>query len=149
MTPRERRRIAWLDVVWLLFLAGLAALPPVREVHKQLTLLAFGLLQLAERRIVAWNPRRGPHFVVLGKVLLATLLIAHTGGPEINSSYYPIYYLPVVTAALYFGPGLTLFWATISSAAYCSFLIPALQEYELTAEGIAELSIRVLFFYLA
>jgi signal transduction histidine kinase len=87
--------------------------------------------------------------VVLLKLLLATLLIAHTGGPEINSSYYPIYYLPIVTAALYFGPGWTLVWTTIASGMYCSFLIPALQEYELTPDGIAELSIRILFFYLA
>ena len=149
MTPRERKRIEWLDLVWLLFLAGLAILPPVREVHKQLTLLAFGVLQLTESRILARDPRSGRHFIVLAKLLLATLLIAHTGGPEINSSYYPIYYLPVVTAALYFGPGLALFWTTIASAMYCSFLVPALQEYELTAEGIAELSIRILFFYLA
>ncbi len=149
MTPRERKRIEWLDVAWLLFLAGLAVLPPVREVHKQLTLLAFGVLQLAESRILARDPRNGRHFIVLAKLLLATVLIAHTGGPEINSSYYPIYYLPVVTAALYFGPGLTLFWTTIASAMYCSFLYPALEEYELTAEGIAELSIRILFFYLA
>ena len=149
MTPRERKRIEWLDVVWLLFLAGLAVLPPVREVHKQLTLLAFGILQLGESRILLRDPRNGRHFIVLTKILLATLIIAHTGGPEINSSYYPIYYLPVVTAALYFGPRLTLFWTTIASATYCSFLIPALEEYELTPEGIAELSIRVLFFYLA
>jgi two-component system sensor histidine kinase HydH len=149
MTPRERKRIEWLDLVWLLFLAGLAVLPPVREVHKQLTLLAFGVLQLSESRILGRDPRNGRHFIVLAKLLLATLLIAHTGGPEINSSYYPIYYLPVVTAALYFGPTLTLLWTTIASAMYCSFLVPALQEYELTAEGIAELSIRILFFYLA
>ncbi len=149
MSPRERKRIEWLDVVWLLFLAGLAVLPPVREVHKQLVLLAFGVLQLTESRILARDPRNGRHFIVLAKLLLATLLIAHTGGPEINSSYYPIYYLPVVTAALYFGPGLTLFWTTIASAMYCSFLIPALEEYELTPEGIAELSMRILFFYLA
>ena len=148
MSPRERKRIEWLDVVWLLFLAGLAALPPVAEIHKQLTLLAFGVLQLVERRIVAWRPR-GRHFAVLLKLLLATVLIAHTGGPEINSSYYPIYYLPIVTAALYFGPGLTLLWTTVASAMYCSFLYPALQEYELTPEGVAELSIRILFFYLA
>lgn len=149
MTPRERKRIEWLDVVWLLFLAGLAVLPPVREIHKQLTLLAFGVLQLTESRILARDPRNGRHFIVLAKLLLATLLIAHTGGPEINSSYYPIYYLPVVTAALYFGPTLTLFWTTIASAMYCSFLVPALEEYELTPEGIAELSMRILFFYLA
>ncbi len=149
MTQKQHQPVGWIDIVWLLFLAGLAVLPPVREIHKQLTLLAFGLVQLAESRIVERDPRHGRHFVVLIKLLLATLLIAHTGGPEINSSYYPIYYLPIVTAAMYFGPGLTLVWTSIASGMYCSFLYPALQEYELTPEGIAELSIRILFFYLA
>ncbi len=139
----------WMDVVWLLFLAGLAALPPVSEIHKQLTLLAIGIVQLVEGRIIARVPTRGRHYVVLVKILLGTLLIAHTGGPEINSSYYPIYYVPIVTAAMYFGPRLTLYWTFLASAAYCSFLFPALEEYELTPEGIAELTIRVLFFFLA
>src|SRR5207248_5945552 len=106
----------WLDVVWLLFLAGLAVLPPVREIHKQLTLLAIGLVQLLEGRLVARYPGRGRSYVVLLKLLLATLLIDHTGGPSINSSYYPIYYLPVVTAAVYFGPWATLFWTLLASA---------------------------------
>ena len=37
----------------------------------------------------------------------------------------------------------------MASAAYCSLLIPALQEYELTPSGITELVIRNLFFFLA
>ena len=149
MGDEGRKGVQWLDVVWLLFLAGLAILPPVREIHKQLTLAAIGIVQLAESRIIARSPRAGRHLVVLLKLLLATLLIAHTGGPEINSSYYPIYYVPVVTAALHFGPGWTLLWTALASGMYCSFLIPALQEYELTAEGVGELSIRILFFFVA
>ena len=38
----------WMDILWLLFLAGLALLPPVFEIHKQLVLLAFGIVQLSE-----------------------------------------------------------------------------------------------------
>jgi two-component system sensor histidine kinase HydH len=139
----------WLDVVWLLFLAGLAVLPPVREIHKQLTLLAIGLVQVIEGRLIAHYPERGRSYVVLLKLLLATLLIDHTGGPSINSSYYPIYYLPVVTAAVYFGPWGTLLWTFLASAFYCSFLYPALQDYTLTAAGITELLLRVLFFFMA
>ena len=37
----------------------------------------------------------------------------------------------------------------LASLAYASFLIPALQEYELTAAGATILAIRVLFFFLA
>src|SRR5207247_2220725 len=35
------------------------------------------------------------------------------------------------------------------SAAYCSYLIPALQEYALTPEAVEELATRLLFFFLA
>ena len=138
-----------MDVLWLLFLAGLALLPPVREIHKQLILLAFGAMQFGEGWLVERVPRRGEAYVVLIKIALATLLIDHTGELSINSSYYPIYYLPVVTAAEYFGPWATLAWTTLASAAYCSYLYPALQEYEITEQNYALLAIRILFFFLA
>jgi signal transduction histidine kinase len=143
------RRFSWLDVLWLLFLGGLAVLPPRWEWHKQLTLLAIGIVQLLEGCLIGRLPKRGPFYVVLLKILLATLLIDHTGEVGINSSYYPIYYLPVATAALYFGPWMTLVWTAVASAAYCSYLYPALEEYDLTASGYAELGIRIMFFFLA
>jgi len=147
-----RLKFNWLDMVWLGVLASLAVLPPVRETHKQLILLAIGLVQLGEGWLLAHAPRHGRYYTVLLKILLATLLIDHTAAeeqPSINSSYYPIYYLPVITAAIYFGPWGTLFWTLLASAAYCSYLIPANQQFELTPAGIAELAIRILFFFLA
>jgi two-component system, NtrC family, sensor histidine kinase HydH len=149
MLDRKRSKFDWIDILWLIFLLGLALLPPINEIHKQLTLLAIGAFQLLEGRLVAWNPKRGPAYAVIIKILLATLLIDHTGGIGINSNYYPIYYLPIVTAAMYFGPLATLLWTTITSLAYCAFLIPALEEYELTTEGATDLAIRILFFYVA
>src|SRR5712692_4739543 len=150
----SRRKFNWLDMVWLGVLASLALLPPVVEKHKQLILLAIGLAQLGEGWLLASAPRYGRSYVVLLKILLATLLLDHTGPePSINSSYYPIYYLPVITAAIYFGPWGTLLWTLLAAAAYCSYLIPYLttttQEFELTPAGVAELAIRVLFFFLA
>jgi two-component system sensor histidine kinase HydH len=139
----------WLDVVWLLFLAGLAILPPRAEWHKQLILFAIGVVQLLEGQLIRLHPRRGAVYAVVLKILLATALIDHTGEPGINSSYYPIYYLPVVTAALYFGPWMTLVWTALASAAYCSYLYPALQEFELTPDAIAQLALRIMFFFLA
>jgi two-component system, NtrC family, sensor histidine kinase HydH len=138
-----------MDVLWLVFLLGLAVLPPVQERHKQLALLAIGVVQLAEGRIIANWPRIGPSAVVLVKIFLATLLINHTGELGINSSYYPIYYVPIVTAAIHFGSWGTLLWTLLASAAYCSYLYPALQEYTLTPNGAAELAIRIMFFFLA
>lgn len=145
----ESRRFNRLDAVWLLFLAGLAALPPRWEIHKQLILVAIGVVQLLEATLISRFPKRGVSYVVLLKILLATLLIDHTGEVGINSSYYPIYFLPVVTAAIYCGPWMTLFWTLLSSAFYCSYLYPAMLEYELTQEALGYLAQRILFFFLA
>jgi signal transduction histidine kinase len=145
----KRPAINWMDFLWLLFLVGLALLPPVAEIHKQLTLLAIGIVQVSEGWFLARSPRRGASYIVLLKIALATLLIDHTGEIGINSSYYPIFYVPIVTAAEYFGPWLTLFWTALASAAYCSYLYPALQEYEIGEEGYGLLAIRILFFFLA
>src|ERR1035438_5044626 len=154
LDPESRRfsrlDAAWLTI-WLLFLAGLAVLPPQFEWHKQVILLAIGIVQLLETRLIAYFPARGVSYVILLKILLATLLIDHTGEVGINSSYYPIYYLPVVTAALYCGTWVTLFWTFLASAAYCSYLYidPAMQDYEITAESLGYLALRILFFFLA
>jgi nitrogen-specific signal transduction histidine kinase len=149
MTNRLRSAVSWIDLLWLAFLAGLALLSPIEEVHKQLTLAAIAIVQISERRLVTWRPRSGPVYSVLAKIGLATVLLGHTGEIGINSSYYPIYYLPVITAAIYFGPLGTLLWTAAASLAYCSFLYPALQEYELTSGGLALLAIRILFFFFA
>jgi two-component system, NtrC family, sensor histidine kinase HydH len=150
--PESRRfnrlDAAWLTI-WLLFLAILAVLPPQFEWHKQVILLAIGIVQLLETKLVSNFHRRGVFYVILLKILLATLLIDHTGEIGINSSYYPIYYLPVVTAALYCGPVLTLLWTLFASAAYCSYLYPAMQEYDLTPDAFSLLALRILFFFLA
>lgn len=152
LDPESRRfsrlDAAWLTI-WLLFLAGLAVLPPQFEWHKQLILLAIGIVQLLETKLISRFQRRGVFYVILLKILLATLLIDHTGEVGINSSYYPIYYLPIVTAALYCGPWLTLLWTLFGSAAYCSYLYPAMQEYEITPEALGYLALRILFFFLA
>ena len=52
MVEEKHRGIDWLDLLWLLFLLGLALVPPLREPHKQFTLLAIGFVQLAESRVI-------------------------------------------------------------------------------------------------
>jgi two-component system, NtrC family, sensor histidine kinase HydH len=148
MLDRKRSAVDWIDLVWLLFIAGLAFLPPIDEVHKQLILVAFALLQFLEGKLVARLPQEGPTIVIGLKILLGTLLLDHTGDVGINSEYYPIYFLPVITAAIYYGPIGTLLWTSLASLAYCSFLIPALELYEITPEAEGLLALRILFFFL-
>jgi two-component system, NtrC family, sensor histidine kinase HydH len=149
MLDRKKLPISWFDVLILLLLAGLAVLPAQDELHKQLILLVIAILQILEGPLIARMPGRGRAYSVLLKIALATLLLDHTGDIGINSAYYPIYFLPVLTAAIYFGPLATLAWTALSSLAYCSFLIPALQQYEIGTEGATILAIRILFFFLA
>ena len=145
---KQRRNFAWMDLLWLAFLAGLAALTPGLDfIPKQLILIAIGAFQIFEHRFLEWVPERGRCYSVILKILLGSLLVAYTGG--IWSSYYLIYFLPVVTAAMYFDLWATLAWTALTSAAYCSFVLCALSEYELTAEGASELALRNLFFFLA
>ncbi len=134
-------------MLWFVFLGALALLPPFFEIHKQLILLGIGIFQLFEPWLMRGVPlsRRGRYSIVL-KILLGSLLIDHTGG--INSSYYPIYYVPVVSAAMLFSGMETLVWTLLTSVAYCSFLIPAVVVYELTPDALTELAIRNLFFFL-
>ncbi|MGO9641640.1 MAG: two-component system sensor histidine kinase NtrB [Candidatus Acidiferrales bacterium] len=139
----------WIDLLLILFLIGLALLPPIGEIHKQLILLAIAIVQLAEGKLLNAYPQRGRYYAVALKLVLATLLIDHTGEwLTIESSYYPIYYLPVMTAAMYFDTAATLLWTLLASAAYCSYLFPALQEYSLDADAATQLTIRILFFFL-
>lgn len=164
MDRQEPRTLAWIDLAWLVFLTGLAVLDPIFEIHKQLTLLAIGLFQLFERQFLRWAGPRGRAYSVLIKILLATLVVSHTGG--MNSSYYPIYYLPVITAAMDFGAVATLLWTGLASLAYCTHLLPYLQIYAPPEGGpalglsdifsslaysvdLTELAIRNLFFFLA
>ena len=149
MIEARRPMIIWMDLVWLALLAMLALLPPIQEIHKQLILLAFGFIQLSESWLLGRLPKRGAIYLVVLKIALATMLVDHTGEVAINSYYYPIYFLPAVTAAEYFGPWATLAWTALASAAYCSYLYPALQEFEITTDDYGHLAIRILFFFLA
>jgi nitrogen-specific signal transduction histidine kinase len=154
MLDRERSairdlRLSWIDLIWLVFLGGLALLPPLDEIHKQLILLAIAVFQLFEGWLIGRLPKRGPAYSVIIKILLATLLLDHTGEISINSNYYPIYFLPVLSAAMYFGPVVALVWTAAASLAYLSLLYPALLESEITPEGYSILAIRVLFFFVA
>src|SRR6202171_4902982 len=149
MLDRERSAISWIDLLWLVFLGGLALLPPRSEIHKQLILLAIVVFQLFEGWLISRLPKYGPAYCVSIKILLATLLLDHTGDIGINSNYYPIFFLPVVSAAVYFGPIATLAWTAVASLAYLSLLIEALQEGDLDSAGASILTIRVLFFFIA
>ncbi|MGH9396728.1 MAG: two-component system sensor histidine kinase NtrB [Terriglobia bacterium] len=147
MPDQDHRTLAWIDILWLILLAGLAVLPPLFEWHKDIILAVIGLYQIFENKILrGFAPGRRNFASILIKVLLATMIVWHTG--EVESSYYLIYFLPVVSAAMLYDGWGTMFWTAVSCAAYGLFVIRALQFYRFTEASAAELAIRYVFFFL-
>jgi two-component system, NtrC family, sensor histidine kinase HydH len=146
----QRATPPWHDLLWVLFLVGLALLPPIHEPHKQIILLILGLFQILEKPLIRGSGERlGPVLVVLIKLALATVLINHTRDVvPIQSSYWPVFFVPVTTAAIYFSPWGTVLWTAITSAAYCAYLIPAVKQFEVGWQGLSELLLRNIFFFL-
>lgn len=147
MGDENRRTLASIDILWLVLLAALAVLPPLIEWHKDLLLALLGLFQIFENRILRGLAADRRNFAsVLIKVILATFIVWHTG--EVSSSYYLIYFLPVVSAAMLYGSIGTLAWTAVSCAAYGLFIINALKSYRFTEASGAELATRYVFFFL-
>ncbi len=144
-------KIRGTDVVWLLFLGALAALvvtKPEHSVFEWLVLLALGAIQIAEAHLELSSDTIGSALVIGLKLALCYWLVAETGGLE--SSYYLIFWLPIVSAASNLGLAGTLLNTLISSALYLSFLF--FVDFEtnyIPPEGQRELTVRVLFFFLS
>ena len=112
MPTASRLKFAWMDVLLLVFLASLAVLYPVSEIPRATDSALDWILPGFRAQVHRLGGTARRIYSTLIKIVLASLLIAHTGG--INSSYYLIYYLPVVTAAIYSGPWGTLGWTALS-----------------------------------
>ena len=143
--------IRGIDVVWLLFLAALASLGLTKPEHSPfewLALLALGAAQILEGRFGTGERAVTRTIVAIAvKLGLCSLLVWATGG--IESSYYLIYLLPIVSSASRFGLGSALGTTAVASALYLAFLPPVLDSYYVPPEGQRELTVRVLFFFLS
>ena len=144
-------QIRALDAVWLIFLAALAGLGLTKQEHslfEWLILLALGAVQIAETRLDVGSDRRTAMLSIAVKAVLCYWLVAETGG--IESSYYLIFLLPIVSAASLFEAGGALLATLLCSGLYLSFLLFVdFERYYLMPEGVDELSVRVIFFFVS
>lgn len=130
------------DFVWLLLFAALAAFGPEQRLEALLPLLCIAIFQIVESKLPALATDGGNLVSILIKLGLAYALIGFTHG--INSGYYYILLLPVVSAATTLG----LMGATVvillASGAYLSFLGFIDWEHQyLPSEEWKELLLRV------
>ncbi|MGP8247732.1 MAG: two-component system sensor histidine kinase NtrB [Bryobacteraceae bacterium] len=145
-TPATGRWIRPHDMVVWALLAGTLIFSATRHLGIQplAAFLALAAVQVAEPRIPVLNSGRGHTVALLVKIALGYLLIGKTG--SLDSLYWIVMALPVISAATALGLVATLAVAVAASGAYLSFLLLLDPEkYYLDAYGVDALIVRTVF----
>jgi signal transduction histidine kinase len=136
------------DLVWLLLFSGLVAASSNPDGWEIAFLAALAAVQIAEPRIEALNTTPGLVLWILLKLVLGYLLIGITGA--INSPYYWVLLLPVVSAATAMSVVSTLLFTLLACGAYLSYLLFIdFSRWMLEPADIGELVRRVVFLAMA
>src|SRR5438128_1353100 len=116
-----KRIIRTQDIVWPLLFSAIAIVGPFHTVPVISALACLAVLQVVEPRIPYFSTIRGTLLSILVKLILCYNVMGWTDG--INTSYYVILLLPVVSAAT----TLNLAWTTtvtlVACLEYLSFLL--------------------------
>lgn len=132
------------DFVWLLLFAALAVFGPEHTTVAMSLLSCLAFFQVIESKIPGLQTDRGNILALAIKLGLAYLLIGYTHG--INSSYYIILLLPVVSAATTLGLLGTSVVTVLACAEYVSFLVFIDWNVQyIPREEVNELVLRVIF----
>lgn len=142
--PRWIALLRRADLFWLALIAVLAAASPTRKRGEIPLLAALAVLQVVEARIVFFSTSRGNVTANLLKLFAGYLLIGYTGG--IESSYYLLLVLPVISAAATLGVIGTVSFTLLACASYLSFLFYIdWNRWILPSDQVPELGLRVAF----
>lgn len=121
--------------MWLTLFAVLAAYSPSPDPRVPMILAALGVLQVLE-------PRIGTITTIVIELILCLVLFAYSG--EINTSYYLILLLPVISASTNFGLRGTILSTISACGVYLIFLAHLeLHDLELIPGQDRELLLRV------
>jgi signal transduction histidine kinase len=115
-----RRFVRPQDFVWILLFLALTATLPHGDAPEVLPLAALGVVQILESKIPALQSTRGRVGWIVLKTLLGYVVIGYTGGVE--SRYWPVLLMPVVSAATFLGVLGTLVFTLFAAGAYLSFI---------------------------
>ena len=109
------------DVVWVMLFGALAGTSPVLDAPVILPLVALAIVQVLEPKIPALALPRGRVVWIILKLALCYALIGFTG--SLQSNFWLLLMLPVVSAATALGLAGTLLFTAVAAAAYLSFLL--------------------------
>lgn len=116
MKPGFRLRVQ--DVLLTLMFGALIYL--AHDDWQRVFLLALAVLQLLEGRLRVLNTLRGRMISVVLQLMIAWVFIGYTGGVE--SQYWLVLLLPVLSAASFLGMGGTMATSVAAVGLYLSFL---------------------------
>lgn len=135
------------NFAWLLFIAALILTTPETNYNATILLILIGAFQIAEPRWRLFASPQGQWASIILKLVFSYLLVGYTHG--ITSSYYPIFLIPVVSAATAFElPGVLLVTGA-AMIAYPSFLLFVPRESRaefLASDTLRLIGLRVSFY---
>jgi len=136
------------DFVWVLLFLTLAATSEYLDPLAMVPLATLGLVQLLEPKIPALATRRGRIGCIVLKLALGYLVIGFTG--SIESHFWLVLLLPVVTGAATFGLLGTLMVLMAANGIYLSFLLYInWSQKTIDPQDFSELVARVAFLAMA
>jgi len=139
---RYLRLIRPQDLVWLLLFAVLAVANAEGDVSKIALFAALAVAQVLEPKIPAHPSTRSRIFWIVVKLVLGYVLIGYTGG--IESHFWLVLLLPVVSAATFLGVIGTLVFSLLAAGSYLSFfLFIDWSQWDIGPTEIAELTMRM------
>lgn len=136
------RWIRWFrpqDLVWLLLFSALVATARRGDAFEIVPLVLLGIAQVLEPKIPAVVTTGNRVFWIVLKLVLGWVLIGFTDG--VNSPYWLVLMLPVVTAATTFGIVGTVAFILLSSGVYLTFLSFVREPSQVTVD----LWLRIIF----
>jgi signal transduction histidine kinase len=135
------------DVAWLLFTVWLIFADPETNYNATIYLAIMGAFQIVEPRLRVFSSRHGQIASVALKLILCWLVMGYTH--SIDSFYYLIFLIPVISAATTFEAlGVTVVTA-IASLGYFAFLLPIFIDwttYRMPPGLISLMFLRICFY---
>ncbi|HEX3681806.1 MAG TPA: ATP-binding protein [Bryobacteraceae bacterium] len=135
------------DFAWLLFVTVLVATTPETNYDATILLILIGVFQIIEPRLKLFSSRRGQITSIILKLILSYLLVGYSHG--IDSFYYAIFLIPVVSTATTFELPAVILVTAVAAAAYFSFLLPIYVDwntYQLAPGQLGVMSLRASFY---
>src|SRR5215472_9977857 len=148
VTQRWMRFVRPQDVVLLVLFAAMAAVSPTLDASEITLLSALALLQIAGPKVPFLVTRSGKVLWIILQLVFAYLLIGYTGG--LNSHYYLILILPVISAATYLGLVWTQVFTFLAYGVYISFLLFVdFKQFTIPPDQVQVLVLRFIILSLA